>query len=630
MAAGLLELFQLAWEAVMGSSGQLAAKKNDDLGQRHRRPAAKRRGPPHVPVMVMGAPLPSPQRVHVHAIRAKQVHWQHPSQRHAYAPHHPHAHHTPLAHAAPSASTADADWLPSMRSNNWADTLSPRQQHAGYQSHPDSSSPRCSLSSNQHHTHQQPGMQLQQPSPRGLTAEGELRSQHPPWRTGSSVPALPAHTAGGALALPSPAAAIAAGSSASSSSSLLRQQSAPVASPQLALPQAPGNTALSWRTAPFPAPLPGLALPSAAVPSDVEAAAAPASPMLPSPRAAGEGAAAAEHRSSNRGPQGLGLVGGACPTIDFEEVVLGPLVGEGGFAKVYRATWRDQEVAVKLLNPESCSRPSALEEFRREVGVLASLGPHPHVVRLVGACTQPPNLAVVTQYCSGGSLYALLHSPHVRLSWRQLVGTCLGVARGMLFLHSCGVLHRDLKSGNLLLDGEGCVKLADFGLSRAAQQAGPMTGGLGTYQWMAPEVLGHQKYSQKADVYSFSMVMWECAARQVPYSGMDGVQAALAVMNRGLRPDIPPHTPPPFAQLMRACWAALPDQRPDFAWIVPQLEAMEQEVQQQERHHRLQQQHQQQQEEEGEGPGGSGQAGAEADGVHDPENDTEAGVCHAV
>ena len=75
-------------------------------------------------------------------------------------------------------------------------------------------------------------------------------------------------------------------------------------------------------------------------------------------------------------------------------------------------------------------------------------------------------------------------------------------------------------------------------------------------------------------LHRFAIVLWECTARQVPYAGLDGIQAALAVMVRGLRPDIPPHTPPALAELIRDCWRPVPDQRPGFAALVPRLEAL--------------------------------------------------------
>ena len=89
---------------------------------------------------------------------------------------------------------------------------------------------------------------------------------------------------------------------------------------------------------------------------------------------------------------------------------------------------------------------------------------------------------------------------------------------------------------------------------------------------MAPEVLANQRYSHRADVYSFGVVMWECCSRQLPYEGLNGVQAALAVMSKGMRPIIPESTPPGLAALITACWAPVPEQRPPFDVVVERLE----------------------------------------------------------
>lgn len=91
---------------------------------------------------------------------------------------------------------------------------------------------------------------------------------------------------------------------------------------------------------------------------------------------------------------------------------------------------------------------------------------------------------------------------------------------------------------------------------------------------MAPEVLAHQRYSTKADVYSFGICMWECITRQLPYAGMTAVQAAMGVVNNGLRPEIPPHVSAPLASLIKACWAPVADQRPSFDQIVSTLQEM--------------------------------------------------------
>ncbi|KAK9790953.1 hypothetical protein WJX73_010535 [Symbiochloris irregularis] len=261
--------------------------------------------------------------------------------------------------------------------------------------------------------------------------------------------------------------------------------------------------------------------------------------------------------------------------ITFAELSMGQLIGEGAFGKVYYGMWKDEEVAVKVLLADSADHNTQMaKEFEAEIRVMSALPPHPNVLKLVGACLAPPAVALVTQFCRKGSLYGILHSPEVQLSWSQIAHLCLGAARGMQHLHSLNCLHRDLKSGNLLVDASWTVKVADFGLARALESVAPLTGGLGTFQWMAPEVLARQHYSQKADVYAFGIVVWETCARQVPYAGLNGIQAALAVMERGLRPTIPPHTPQPLTQLIKACWAAIPEQRPSFNDITTELEIL--------------------------------------------------------
>jgi len=260
--------------------------------------------------------------------------------------------------------------------------------------------------------------------------------------------------------------------------------------------------------------------------------------------------------------------------LHIRQLAFGRQIGEGGFGKVYAGHWRRQPVAIKVVAQHAPLDGSLLAEFHREVSTMVALPQHPNVLPLLAACTRPPHLALVTPYCARGSLYSMLHDPSLHLSWRHIIQMALGAARGMAHLHAFRILHRDLKSGNLLVTGDWTVKVADFGLSRVVADLNTMTGGLGTYQWMSPEVLGHQRYSYANDAYSFGIVLWETASRALPFAGLNGMQAAMAVMNRGLRPEIPRGTPPPLASLMQACWAPAAASRPSFPEIVAALEGM--------------------------------------------------------
>ncbi|KAJ9529577.1 hypothetical protein QJQ45_013916 [Haematococcus lacustris] len=270
-------------------------------------------------------------------------------------------------------------------------------------------------------------------------------------------------------------------------------------------------------------------------------------------------------------------------SVAFDELVLKQQIGSGGFGNVYFGYLQGSPVAIKVavlrpLHPSpaaglaaacpdqqsASAHASTVAEFQREVTTMSRIPHHPNVLRLLAACVELPHLALVTDL-------------------RQVLTLCLGAARGMAHLHACRppILHRDLKSANLLLDDMGSVKIADFGLSKqqAHSPREAMTGGLGTYQWTAPEVLSHQHYSIRADVFSFAVVMWECLTRKLPYAGLAPFQAATAVVYQGLRPDIPACTPPSLAALIKACWAAVPDQRPSFNVVVADLQQQLEQVQ---------------------------------------------------
>jgi serine/threonine protein kinase len=162
--------------------------------------------------------------------------------------------------------------------------------------------------------------------------------------------------------------------------------------------------------------------------------------------------------------------------------------------------------------------------------------------------------------------------------WMLVKRVANGAARGMAYLHSGNppVLHRDLKSANLLLDESYTTKVCDFGLSRLKAQARrSMTGNCGTVQWMAPEVLANMSYDEKADVFSFGIILWELLTRECPYDGMTAIQCALAVLNRDKRPEIPKWCPPALHALIKACVKKEPDLRPSFAQIILALDAMD-------------------------------------------------------
>ncbi|CAL5384477.1 unnamed protein product [Camellia sinensis] len=261
--------------------------------------------------------------------------------------------------------------------------------------------------------------------------------------------------------------------------------------------------------------------------------------------------------------------------IDRRLLKIGERIASGSCGDLYRGVYLGQDVAIKVLRSEHLN--DALEdEFAQEVAILREVQ-HSNVVRFVGACTKAPHLCIVTEYMPGGSLYEYIHKNHIVLNLPQLLQFAIDVCSGMEYLHQNNIIHRDLKTANLLMDNDKVVKVADFGVARFQNQGGVMTAETGTYRWMAPEVINHQPYDQKADIFSFAIVLWELVTAKVPYDTMTPLQAALGV-RQGMRPDLPDNTHPKILDLMKRCWEAIPDNRPSFSEIRIELEELLQEV----------------------------------------------------
>ncbi|EOY16683.1 hypothetical protein QUC31_001159 [Theobroma cacao] len=261
--------------------------------------------------------------------------------------------------------------------------------------------------------------------------------------------------------------------------------------------------------------------------------------------------------------------------IDRRLLKIGERIASGSCGDLYRGIYLGQDVAVKILRSEHLN--DALEdEFAQEVAILREVQ-HKNVVRFIGACTKSPNLCIVTEYMPGGSLYDYLHKNHNVLKLSQLLKFAIDVCKGMEYLHQNHIIHRDLKTANLLMDTDNVVKVADFGVARFQNQGGVMTAETGTYRWMAPEVINHQPYDQKADVFSFAVVLWELVTAKVPYDTMTPLQAALGV-RQGLRPDLPEAAHPKLLDMMQRCWEAAPDKRPSFSEITAEFETLFEEV----------------------------------------------------
>ncbi|XP_073011432.1 serine/threonine-protein kinase STY46-like [Typha latifolia] len=262
--------------------------------------------------------------------------------------------------------------------------------------------------------------------------------------------------------------------------------------------------------------------------------------------------------------------------IDVNLLKFGNKVASGSYGDLYRGTYCSQDVAIKVLKPERINLDMQ-REFAQEVFIMRKVR-HKNVVQFIGACTKAPSLCIVTEFMSGGSVYDFLHKQKGVFKLPALLRVAIDVSKGMSYLHQNNIIHRDLKAANLLMDENEVVKVADFGVARVKAQSGVMTAETGTYRWMAPEVIEHKPYDHKADVFSFGIVLWELITGKIPYEYLTPLQAAVGVVQKGLRPTIPNNTRPKIANLLEKCWQQDPNERPDFSEILETLQRIAKEV----------------------------------------------------
>lgn len=247
------------------------------------------------------------------------------------------------------------------------------------------------------------------------------------------------------------------------------------------------------------------------------------------------------------------------------DLALEAKIGEGGYGEVYRGDHKLELVAIKFYRRKTDPDETKNRlDFLKETYALSQLN-HPNILKFKGVCVNSRNEGMlVTEYVTGGSLMNLLYKTETKLSDGQLIKIALDIAKGMSYMHEKGILHRDLKSSNILLDNKFNAKIADFGLSKSLRSLKGNYNRVGTPNWMAPEVMRKEEYNEFADVYSYGMILWELVTRKVPYFKLRLNQIIGPVGYGDKQVDIPTQGNEVLINLMKHCLKKDKKQRPTF------------------------------------------------------------------
>ncbi|MBS0351132.1 MAG: protein kinase [Proteobacteria bacterium] len=256
------------------------------------------------------------------------------------------------------------------------------------------------------------------------------------------------------------------------------------------------------------------------------------------------------------------------------ELTLTRLLGDGAYGSVYEGLWNDQLVAIKKFKSQSLTE-QAIKELRQEAQIMFQLGTESkYIVPLKKICLESPHYSLVMELMPKGSLYQLLHNGQ-DLPWSIRFQIALDTAWGLKDLHAYSILHRDLKSLNILLDDRLRAKLADFGLAKvkyeSSSQPSVSKSKVGTLLWMAPELFADEpQITRASDIYSFGMVLWELASRLIPYSKWRPEAAGVRIA-QGKKEEIPNDCPKGLEALIKCCWDLEPSKRPTAIQVMESL-----------------------------------------------------------
>ncbi|XP_042281272.1 mitogen-activated protein kinase kinase kinase 13 [Thunnus thynnus] len=246
--------------------------------------------------------------------------------------------------------------------------------------------------------------------------------------------------------------------------------------------------------------------------------------------------------------------------VPFEEISELQWLGSGAQGAVFLGKFRSEEVAIKKVREQKETDIKHLRKLK-----------HPNIISFKGVCTQAPCYCIIMEYCAQGQLYEVLRAGR-KVTPRLLVDWASGIASGMNYLHLHKIIHRDLKSPNVLVTHNDSVKISDFGTSKELSDKSTKMSFAGTVAWMAPEVIRNEPVSEKVDIWSFGVVLWELLTGEIPYKDVDSSAIIWGVGSNSLHLPVPSTCPDGFKILMKQTWQGKPRNRPSFRQILLHLD----------------------------------------------------------
>ena len=271
-------------------------------------------------------------------------------------------------------------------------------------------------------------------------------------------------------------------------------------------------------------------------------------------------------------------------------------LSDGSHANIFTATYNERTVVIKIIKTEMKDDPITLHEFDAEHGMLARVK-HPNIISLYGSGFDGDRKFLVLEYLGGGSMRHMFENTAKKrrnsivskftekntFSFAETLSRARQLASALNYLHrECNseacIIHRDLKPDNIAFADDGRLVLFDLGLctivrrGSSADTVYEMTGGTGSLRYMAPEVALEQPYNEKADLYSFAIILWQMAADQLPYEGASRASYLRYACKYGDRPDLNPLWPHEFKTLLTTCWHQEFRCRPSFVHVLEVLD----------------------------------------------------------